>query len=340
MTDRIRLAAGAALLALTAVFWYLGKPKDDTLIVYCAHDAVFAESILRGFEQRTGFKVATRFDTEATKSLGLTELLIREKDQPRCDVFWNNEMLGTMDLAERGILAPYRGSGWERIPAAHKDPEAYWTGFAARFRVHIINTEKLSADDPRVVAFARPEVSGDLSRVAIAKPLYGTTLTHYVVCWQTWGVDQLQAWHRRTRELGLRELNGNGAVKDAVAQGACDHGFTDTDDFFDAKDAGSPVAMRPVRLESGQTICIPNTVALIKGARHEAAGRLLIDYLTSAETERALARSKSRQIPLGPIADEQLPEEVRAMRPWVGESIPLSLLAKSRAACLDWLKQQ
>lgn len=338
MTVSSRLSAATALLVLTFALWYWGKPKSDTLVVYCAHDAVFAEGILRDFEKRTGIKVATRFDTEATKSLGLVELLIREKDHPRCDVFWNNELLGTMDLAERGVLAPYRGQGWERMPAAHKDPEARWTGFAARFRVHIVNTTKLSVDDPRVTALAQPGVSGDLSRVAMAKPLYGTTLTHYVVWWQTWGPDKLQTWHTRTRELGLRELNGNGAVKDAVAQGACDHGFTDTDDFFDAKDAGLPVAMRPVRLESGQTICIPNTVALINGARHGAAAQKLIDYLTSAETELALARSKSRQVPLGAVPEDQLPEEVRTMRPWVSESVPLPPLSKSRAECLAWLK--
>jgi iron(III) transport system substrate-binding protein len=96
--------------------------------------------------------------------------------------------------------------------------------------------------------------------------------------------------------------------------------------------------MRPVRLESGQTICIPNTVSLIHGSRREWAAKKLIDYLTSAETELALARSKSRQVPLGPIADANLPEEVRTMRPWVKESVPLPPLSKARAACLDWLK--
>jgi iron(III) transport system substrate-binding protein len=339
MTQSARLWAAAALLILTVAFWYCGRPQEDALVVYCAHDAVFAEDILREFERKTGIKVAARFDTEATKSLGLVELLLREKERPRCDVFWNNELLGTMDLAERGVLASHRGSGWDRIPAAHKDSDAHWTGFAARFRVHIANTTKITIDDPRVAALAKPDAGGDLSRAAVAKPLYGTTLTHYVVWWQIWGADKLQGWHTRTRELGLRELNGNGAVKDAVAQGACDHGFTDTDDFFAAKDAGHSVAMRPVRLESGQTICIPNTVALINGARHEAAARQLIDYLTSAETELSLARSKSRQVPLGPIPEEQLSEEVRAMRPWVSESVSLHSFSKARAECLAWLKK-
>ena len=56
----------------------------------------------------------------------------------------------------------------------------------------------------------------DASRMSIAKPLYGTTLTHYSVLWERWGRERLIAWHREWRERGVRELNGNGAVKDAV----------------------------------------------------------------------------------------------------------------------------
>src|SRR5262245_51615046 len=102
------------LLGTAAIFW----PRDNGLVVYCAHDAVFAESILRHFERQTGQRIAVRYDTEATKSLGLVELIQRERTHPHCDVFWNNEVLGTLELANAGLLEPYRGSGYARIPAA------------------------------------------------------------------------------------------------------------------------------------------------------------------------------------------------------------------------------
>jgi iron(III) transport system substrate-binding protein len=88
------------------------------------------------------------------------------------------------------------------------------------------------------------------------------------------------------------ELNGNAAVKDAVAEGVCDLGFTDTDDFFDARDDGKTVAVEPVRLADKRTIVIPNTVAIIRGTRRENEGRRLVDFLLSEETELALSRSK------------------------------------------------
>lgn len=149
--------------------------------------------------------------------------------------------------------------------------------------------------------------------------------------------------HHGTREHGLVEVNGNATVKDIVASGGCDAGWTDTDDYFDAKDAGAPVAAKPVRLENGATICIPNTVAIIRGTQRIDQARKLVDFLLSARTELALAKSKSRQIPLGPLdgADAaQIPDEVRALMPAAAGGHPLNGLLKSRNECLEWLKSE
>ena len=324
----------AAIAALFLAWWELRGRGRAPLVVYCAHDSIYSEKILRDFERRSGVKVAVRFDTEATKSLGLAELLVAEKDAPRCDVFWNNELLGMLDLAERGILLPYKGDGYSRIPAKCKAADGSWTGFAARLRVVIFNPAKVPAD--RIPAV----LEGALSRVAIAKPLYGTTLTHYAVLWQMLGGDAVTAWHRQSRERGIVELNGNAAVKDAVAGGACDIGFTDTDDFFAARDDGKPVAMVPVRVGARAVIQIPNTVAIIRGTKREPDAQRLVDFLLSEETELALARSRSRQIPLGPVAADQLPAEVRELAEWASEGVDLSELGAARAECLAWLKSE
>jgi iron(III) transport system substrate-binding protein len=341
ISNRTLLTLGVIAVAFLTL-WRLTHLRGNALVVYCAHDAVFAESVLRDFEKQSGIRLAVRYDTEATKSLGLVEQIIREGNRPRCDVFWNNELLGTMDLAERGLLAPYRGPGWERIPPQWKDTEGKWAGFAARMRVLILNTRNLDASGVETSGgvFNSGLATPDLNRTAIAKPLYGTTLTHYTVLWQRWGGERLRAWHRETRQRGLREVNGNGAVKQIVAQGACDQGFTDTDDFFDARDAEAPVAMLPVQLEAGETICIPNTVALIRGSHRETEAQRLVDFLLSAETELALARSKSRQIPLGAIEEAQLPPEVKDLRAWSAKAVPLTGLLKAREECLAWLKQE
>jgi iron(III) transport system substrate-binding protein len=324
----------AALAALFLAWWILARRGPEPLVVYCSHDAIRAEKILRDFEKRSGIPIAIRYDTEATKSLALLELLVREKDAPRCDVFWSNELLGMSELAGRDILLSYKGPGWTRMPERFRDPDGAWTGFAARMRVVIYNPERVTA------AHIPERLAGDLSRVAMAKALYGTTLTHYIALWQMLGADAVKAWHKESRARGLLELNGNAAVKDAVAEGVCDLGFTDTDDFFEAKDAAKSVAAEPVRLADLRTIVIPNTVAIIRGTRRESNARQLVDFLLSEETELALARSKSRQIPLGSVPPDQLPAEVRELAEWAKHGLDLRALGPARAACLEWLKSE
>lgn len=333
----LRLVALAAFVAaLFAAYYLIWAPHRESLVVYCAHDSIYADSILHEFEQQTGIPVAVRYDTEATKSLGLVELLLQEKAHPRCDVFWNNELLGTLQLADENMLLPYRGSGYERIPAAFKDPDARWAGFAARLRLWMVNTNRLAPTEQAI----RQELSGDLDRVVIAKPLYGTTRTQYTLLWQIWGRDKLLAWDKDRRARHLREVDGNSMVKDLVASGVCDAGWTDTDDFFEAKDEGKPVDMVPVRLENGGTICIPNTVAIIRGTRRLAAAQKLVDFLLSEKCEMDLAHAKSRQIPLGPVNTDQLPAEVKELKRWAADGVPLSGLDGASMACLAWLKSE
>src|SRR5262249_52592039 len=155
---------------------------------YCAHDREFSEEILKEFERRTGIVLDVRYDTEATKSLGLVNQLLLEREHPQCDVFWNNELLGTCQLQQEGLLEPYRGPGFARIPERFRDELGHWVGFAARLRVYIVNTDRCAADVDEIEN--RLADAPDLTRVAIAKPLFGTTLTHYTVLRNFWGAEK------------------------------------------------------------------------------------------------------------------------------------------------------
>ncbi|HAH49606.1 extracellular solute-binding protein [Gimesia sp.] len=323
----------AVILMLGLVFYF--QNQDEALVVYCAHDSVFSEKILKQFEQQTGIKVEPRFDTEATKSLGLTNLIIREKDHPQCDVFWNNQALGTAALKDQGLLESYQGPGYDRIPAAFKDPDGCWTGFAARLRVYIANTESYSLTYENV----ETTLAGQLNQVAIAKPLYGTTLSHFAILCDAWGLDRLQEWYHSLQERGIQVTSGNSSVKNLVASGACILGYTDTDDYFVAVDAGQPVSALPVLVEE-KALLIPNSVAIIKGTKRRKQAEALVDYLLSAEVELELSQSQSRQIPLGTVNWDLVPDDVQKYRPYIQQAYPLSDLVQQRKLTLDWLKSE
>ena len=334
--NQISLAMAVVLGIALLVPWLLNRnaPQDNTLVLYCVHDSVFADSIIRQFEAKSGISVQVRYDEETNKSLGLTNLLITERAQPRCDVFWNNQTLGTVRLKQEGLLATLDPAVFARIPGQFKDPENQWAGFAARLRVYLVNTDRMQATENDVATALKAD---SLSNVAIAVPLFGTTLSHYAVLCDRMGLDGLKAWHTSLRDRGIREVRGNGAVKDLVAEGACEFGFTDTDDAFAAIDAGKPVTMLPVRLETGQTICLPNSVAMIRNCPHPEAAVRFIEFLLSEEVELALANSGSRQIPLGPVDNAQLPPDVVELTKWAADGVSLDGAAKHHDEVLKWL---
>ncbi len=332
-----RLLAAASIVVLVAACcaFTIASP-GNALVVYCAHDSIYSAQLLEKFESQTGIEVAVRFDTEGTKSLGLVNLLLQEKENPRCDVFWNNELLGTLDLQEAGVLEPYKGPGHQRIPDRYRDPDGHWTGFGGRLRVGIFNTDRIPAKDRDLTELS----SKSLNRMAIAKPLYGTTRTHITALWHQNGAERFKSSYRDLLEQGVLEVQGNSMVKNLVAAGTRDFGWTDTDDYYVAVDQKQPVAIAPVRLDGGETICIPNTVAIIKGSTRTAEAKKLVEFLLSAETELALSQSKSRQIPLGDCDETQLSEEVKQLREWAESSCDLREIAASRKACLHWLKSE
>src|ERR1051326_7210454 len=83
------------------------RSDKGRVVLYCAQDREFAEELLGDFTSQTGLAVTPKYDTEADKSVSLYEELVRERERPRCDVHWNNEILGTIRLQRLGMLEPY-----------------------------------------------------------------------------------------------------------------------------------------------------------------------------------------------------------------------------------------
>ncbi|MFH0341552.1 MAG: hypothetical protein ACHBNF_05345 [Chromatiales bacterium] len=128
--------------ALVMIGTLLGCPiflpaATPTVTVYVSEDQVFSEPILKDFERETGIEVKAVYDTEETKSTGVMNRLIAEKNNPQADVYWANEPIRAEVLKRRGIAERYLSPNAKEISAAFKDPEGYWTGFSARARVLI-----------------------------------------------------------------------------------------------------------------------------------------------------------------------------------------------------------
>ena len=88
--------------------------------------------MLADYKKETGVTVTPEFDTEKTKSVSLAVKIEREKDRPRCDVFWNNEPLLTIRLEQQGLLMPYESPAAKPYPEWTKGKDHSWQAFAER----------------------------------------------------------------------------------------------------------------------------------------------------------------------------------------------------------------
>lgn len=305
-----RLCRGFGLALWCVLFALTGCGGTDTnnneVVVFTALDRVYSEPILKRFEAQTGIKVLAKYDAEASKTTGLINQIIARKDDPECDVLWNNELVQTQHLAGLGLLEPYDRPSAARFGPSFKDPQHRWTGFAARARVFIYNTDLVSPEDvPASLAdMTAPKWRG---QCAIALPFFGTTFTHVSVLRQDWGDERLEQWLADIKANGVAIAAGNGPVRDLVASGERAFGLTDTDDAHGAMLDGKPVAVVVPDADQG-TVLIPNSVALIAGCKHPEQAKRLIDFLLSAEVEIALAEARSAQVPLGDdLADHPTP---------------------------------
>lgn len=269
------------------------------VVVYCALDRLYAEPVLEAFAARTGIVVKPKWDAEATKTTGLVEAIRAERDRPRCDVFWNNEVGQTIGLAREGLFEHYESPAAAGLPASARDPQGRWTGFAARARVLLVNADLVpEAESPS--SYEDLLLPRWRARAGVAAPLFGTTATHAAALFAALGPAKAQAWLSGLRQNDVLVCAGNATVKDKVASGELAIGLTDSDDANLALLAGKPVrVVFPDQHEGGLgTLLIPNSAAIVKDAPHPAAARALVDHLLSPEVEVALASSRSAQVPL------------------------------------------
>ena len=231
----------------------------DAVTVYTSQDQVYAEPILREFEQQTGIPVRAVYDSEAVKTVGLVNRLIAEKDNPQCDLFWNNEEFRTHQLASRGVLD--KGQPVET--------------FGARTRQWVWNTNQISrATLPKdLTSLTNAQWRG---KVVIALPLFGSTATHFQVLRQQWGEAHWRDWCRALKANDVMTVDGNSVVVQLVGRGEVSLGLTDSDDVRAGLKNGLPIAGQSL---SQDGFSIRNSIGYIAGAPRPGLAKRLAKHL-------------------------------------------------------------
>ncbi len=271
--------------------------SNDRIVLYCAQDLEYIETILQDFRQATGMKVDIKGDTESNKTVGLFESVRRERQQPRADVFWSNEPVLMQRLSAEGLLERYQSPSAKDYPGSSRPADACWQGFAARARILLVARALAAKERPQGIQdLTNPKWQG---RIAMAKPFFGSTASHMACLCSSMGELSFKSFCQQLKpQVAL--LPGNKDVARAVAQGRYHVGLTDTDDAIIEVIHGFPVEMVFPDQSTCGTLLLPNAIALVKNGPNPQAGKQLIDYVLSADVEKQLAEGPSAQIPLNP----------------------------------------
>jgi iron(III) transport system substrate-binding protein len=314
----------------------LAACTSKDVVLYVSVDQEHSEELVHRFAAETGLAIRARYDTEASKTVGLVSALLEERERPRCDVFWNNELAQTVRLQQQGMLVPYASPSGATIPSQWKDAHGNWYAFGARARIILVNTQLLPdrAQWPRrTFDLVDPKWQG---RCGIARPLSGTTLTHFAALRIVLGKQRFEQLLDGIFANKVELLQGNSAAMKGVAEGRLAWAFADTDDANVALRKGQPVAIVFPDQEAGGigAMLIPNTVAIIAGCPHPAAARRLVDWLLAERVEGFLAAGPSAQIPLragipGPPEPSILPIAKLHVMDWDPVQVAASLDAAS-----------
>jgi iron(III) transport system substrate-binding protein len=315
-----------------------------SIVVYCSADSDLAKPIFETFTRKTGIAVNPVFDTEATKTTGLVTRLLQEKDRPRADACWFSEPMGTLRLARAGVLddttSPVAENemkekgGWPRLLRDQRWLEdkatgatgPRWYAFGSRARVLAFNTKHLKREDVPI-SYAPLAAEPFAGHIGMARPEFGTTRGHIASLVNGWGRGAAGDWLRQLKDAGVRIYDGNSAVARAVGTGEIHLGFADSDDVFAGQREKWPIDMAFIKCPNpgakliqknnprwGEfqpyaqtgTLMLPNMISRVRGGQNPAGAIALADFLLSGETQRTLAMSESRNVPVDPDMAKEL----------------------------------
>jgi iron(III) transport system substrate-binding protein len=298
-----------AVLAITGCARESEPSNHASVTLYTSVDDQLARSIVDVFTQETGIEVQILGDTEATKTTGLVSRLEAEMDHPRADVWWSSEPMGTILLAQRGVLEPGAMEGMvdDDWPEALRGNNWSWIGTGLRARVIAYASDRIEAPPTTLAELTDPKYKG---KIGMARPQFGTTRIHTAILLDRWGQDAFDEWLGALKANRVRLYDGNASVVKAIAMGEIDVGLTDTDDasagqangwrvdlVYEGIDANEPWA------SPGPT-WIPNTVAIIKGCPNPDSASELAAFLVSARAEALLEASPSGNRSVHALLDE------------------------------------
>jgi putative spermidine/putrescine transport system substrate-binding protein len=266
--------------------------------------------------------------------------LIAEKANPVADVSYLGVSFA-INAREAGVIAPYKGKGWESVQADLRDPDGYWVTIHSGSLGFMVNVDALEGKpvpaswndllDPRykgMVGFLDPSSAfvGYVGVVA-ANHALGGSLDDFAPALEYYKKLSANDPIVPKQTAYARVLSGEIPI-------LLDYDFNAL--RAKHKDGANVAFVIP---KEG-SVMVPYVMTLVKGAPHEANGQKVIDFVLSDKGQRLWAENFLRPVMTSAMTPETaafFPPEAEYKR--VGAVDYAKMAAAQDALIARWLKE-
>ena len=309
MSSRSKLIWGVALGAVVLVGAFVGVvlatggSSDDKLVIYSARSHYGEEQPFKDFAADTGADL-TLFGGGAAE---LYERLRSEGDESKADVLitvdaanlWRAKNAGLLERIDSKVLD-------EDVPEDLRDPDGQWYGLTTRARTIMRSVDRVEPNDVTTYAgLGDPRWKGRLC-LRTATSEYNVSFVADRIAKD--GEAKTRALLQRWMDNDPQILGSDKDVLDAIAEGRCDVGLTNT--YYLGReldeDPDYPVAPVFADQEGRGTHVNLSGYGILKTSDDKAEAQKLVEYLAQPEQQQVFA-DNNFEYPVAPgtkVSDE------------------------------------
>ncbi len=289
------LSIGCVLVVL---FFLMGTASaKDRVVIYTSLEN---EEVVEYLEQAKN--ELPDLDIQAIR-LSTGELgarMLAEKNNPQADCIWGWAVTNTSEFVPKGMLAPYKPKGWDKIPDNFKDPKGYWTAIDLYAAAFVGNTKVLEKDNLTMAKswndLLKPAYKGKLIMPNPASSGTGflqiaSLLVMLDPDYKNKPVEKNKAWDflkKLDKNMGQYIKSGSKPAK-LTAAGEYAIGCSFAFVYSSLKKKGFPVVMALPGEGAGFELEVNS---LLKGAKHEKAAKKFLDWAISKSAMKGYAKFK------------------------------------------------
>ena len=169
---RLQAPTIVLLTAFLAVHGSVMAASSAEVVVYSSVDDVFARPIAEQVDKNNQNPGPARPRYRRDQEHRSTQSHdCREKPAAGRNVFWSGDPVRAAVLKLKGVSTAYQSPGAKELPKQYSDPDGYWTGFSARVRVILYNTELIPRGQAPSSIFDLATNAALRGKTCIANPL-------------------------------------------------------------------------------------------------------------------------------------------------------------------------